>query len=426
MIDRDFYKNALALLESELKPALGCTEPIAIAFAAAKARSVLGCLPETMEVCCSGNIIKNVKGVYTPHSGGMKGIDTAAILGMLAACPEKELEVLEAVTPEDVETAKKLREQGMCRCTLKEGVANLYILVTVRAGDRSASVELQDYHTNITRITRDGTVLYEKSPADSGTAARDAFKESLTLESIVEFARRVDGKDVQDLLDRQIQMNAAIAEEGLRHPYGGEIGRTLLAGPGEKDVRVHAMARAAAGSDARMNGCAMPVVINSGSGNQGITASMPVLTYWEHLGASREQLYRALVISNLVAVHQKTYIGSLSAYCGAVCAAAGSAAGITFLQGGSDEQIGNAVVNTVANIGGMVCDGAKSSCAAKISSAVEAAILGSELSLRGYHFSDGDGIVKETPEETIKSVGRMGREGMRSTDVEILHIMLGS
>ena len=422
MEKQKFYQDCITILRAELKPALGCTEPIAVAYAAARAREVLGTMPTQMEVCCSGNIIKNVKGVNVPHADGMKGIEVAALLGTLVGDASKELEVLEYVTQEHIARMKELLGSGLCKCTLRENVANLYIDITMRSGSQSAEVEVKDTHTNITRIVHNGEVLLNKENDAAQERNLSALKKSLTLEKILDFAKNVDLAGVKELLDQQIRLNSAISAEGLQNKYGANIGQMLL--ERGQDVRILARAKSAAGSDARMNGCPLPVVINSGSGNQGITACMPVLTYAERLHADSEQIYRALLISNLVAIYQKTFIGSLSAFCGAVCAAAGSGAAITYLQGGTDEQIGNTVINTLANIGGMVCDGAKSSCAAKISSAVEAAILGSEMSLQNKRFQSGDGIVKENAEQTIQSVGRMARVGMKGTDIEILNIML--
>ena len=422
MINERLRQGCLAILQAELRPALGCTEPIAVAYAAAKARETLERKPETVEVCCSGNIIKNVKGVFVPNSGGMKGIPAAALLGVVGGRAQRELEVLEGITEEDIQEVKRLLRAGICKCSLRENLPGLYIQVTVHAGDHSASVTLKDQHTNIIRITRDGETLFEKEADNRQEDPNEALKKELSIEGIVEFAETADLGPVRDLLEQQIAMNTAISEEGLQYRWGAAIGKLLL--ERGQDVRTRAKARAAAGSDARMGGCPLPVVINSGSGNQGITATMPVITYAEALHASRETLYRALLISDLVAIHQKAFIGSLSAYCGAVCAAAGSGAAITYLRGGTVRQIGDTVINTVANIGGMICDGAKASCAAKIASAVEAAILGSEMSLRGERFCAGDGIVKESAEETVRSMGRVGKEGMRATDLEILGIML--
>lgn len=423
MLAEKLYRDYITILESELKPALGCTEPIAIAFAAAKAREVLGRMPEKMEVQSSGNIIKNVMGVYVPKSDGMKGIDAAAILGMLAGHSEENLEVLNGVTQAEIVRTKELLKSGMCKCTLKEGVANLYIRVIVEAEGDTAAVELQDHHTNITEITRNGEVVFRKENEQSGDNL-DQLKKELTLADIMEFARTVRIDDVREVLSRQIRFNSAISDEGLKKKYGAGIGRMVMQ-RGQKDIRLQAAAKAAAGSDARMNGCPMPVIINSGSGNQGITATLPVLVYAKHLNKDEDALFRALVISNLVSIYQKTFIGSLSAFCGAVCAAAGSGAAVTYLLGGTDEQIGNTVANTLATIGGMVCDGAKSSCASKIAMAVETALLGAEMSMTNNSFAAGDGLVKSSAEETIESYGRMGREGMKSTDIEILNIMLG-
>ena len=422
MEKQKFYQDCITILRAELKPALGCTEPIAVAYAAARAREVLGTMPTQMEVCCSGNIIKNVKGVNVPHANGMKGIEVAALLGTLVGDASKDLEVLEYVMQEHIALMKELLGSGLCKCTLRENVANLYIDITMRSGSQSAEVEVKDTHTNITRIVHNGEVLLNKENDAAQEWNLGALKKSLTLEKILDFAKNVDLAGVKELLDQQIRLNSAISAEGLQNKYGANIGQMLL--ERGQDVRILACAKSAAGSDARMNGCPLPVVINSGSGNQGITACMPVLTYAERLHADSEQIYRALLISNLVAIYQKTFIGSLSAFCGAVCAAAGSGAAITYLQGGTDEQIGNTIINTLANIGGMVCDGAKSSCAAKIASAVEAAILGSEMSLQNKRFQSGDGIVKENAEQTIQSVGRMARVGMKGTDIEILNIML--
>ena len=422
MEKQKFYQDCITILRAELKPALGCTEPIAVAYAAARAREVLGTMPTQMEVCCSGNIIKNVKGVNGPHANGMKGIEVAALLGTLVGDASKDLEVLEYVMQEHIALMKELLGSGLCKCTLRENVANLYIDITMRSGSQSAEVEVKDTHTNITRIVHNGEVLLNKENDAAQEWNLGALKKSLTLEKILDFAKNVDLAGVKELLDQQIRLNSAISAEGLQNKYGANIGQMLL--ERGQDVRILACAKSAAGSDARMNGCPLPVVINSGSGNQGITACMPVLTYAERLHADSEQIYRALLISNLVAIYQKTFIGSLSAFCGAVCTAAGSGAAITYLQGGTDEQIGNTIINTLANIGGMVCDGAKSSCAAKIASAVEAAILGSEMSLQNKRFQSGDGIVKENAEQTIQSVGRMARVGMKGTDIEILNIML--
>lgn len=421
MLDKKLYDNYVQILKNELVPALGCTEPIAIAYAAARAREVLGDFPDHVDMRCSGNIIKNVKGVTVPNSGGMKGIDVAAILGIVGGDASRELEVLESVLPEHIEKTRELAAAGYCTCTLQEDVANLYIVATARKGEHYAEVTIINRHTYITRIVRDGEVLYETAVSQESDEYVD--KSLLNVKDILAFADTVRIEDVKEVLDRQIEMNSAIADEGLMHPYGAQIGRTLLQVYGD-DVKVRAKARAAAGSDARMGGCSMPVVINCGSGNQGMTVSLPVIEFARSLFCSKEKLYRALVVSNLVAVHQKKYIGSLSAYCGAVSAACGSGAAITYLYGGDYEEISATIVNTIGNVGGIVCDGAKSSCAAKIASAVDAAILGHFLGHKHHWFQPGEGIVQRDVEETIKSMGYIGRVGMKDTDKQILNIMI--
>ncbi len=417
------HDTFVEVLRKELIPALGCTEPIAIAYAAAKARQVLGEMPEGIRLRCSGNIIKNVKGVAVPNAEGMKGVDTAAILGVVGGDADRELEVLQAVTPAHLEETRRLLNSDFCTCSLQENVANLHIVAEVFAGEHTASVTIINRHTLITRIEKDGKVLFREDPVMQVEDAPDWDQWSVA--DIVEFAETVDLKEVKSLLDGQIELNCAISGAGLRRPFGAQIGRTLLE-VCEDTVWTRAKARAAAASDARMGGCSLPVVINSGSGNQGLTVSLPVIEYAEHLKVSQEKLYRALLISNLIAIYQKHFIGSLSAFCGAVTAAAGCGAAITWLHGGTCENICDTIANTVANVGGMVCDGAKASCAAKIASAVDAAIMAHHLSMRGLKFQPGEGIIQDNPQKTIQSLGYIGRVGMKSTDVEILNLMLGN
>lgn len=421
-MDSALYANYLAILKHELVPALGCTEPIAIAYAAAKARQVLGDFPDTVEMQLSGNIIKNVKGVTVPNSGGMKGIDTAAVLGIVGGNADKALEVLEEIRPEHIEKTKELVERHICSCTLVEGVSNLYIVAKVTKGEHSAEVTIVDQHTNITKILKDGKVLLSKESREEKTSS-DIDKSKLTVKDILDFADQVQIEDVEEILERQIRLNTAISQEGLDNNYGAQIGKTLMHVWG-KGITTRACARAAAGSDARMGGCSMPVVINSGSGNQGMTVSLPVIAYAEEWEVSRQKLYRSLVVSNLIAIHQKHYIGSLSAYCGAVSAACGAGAGITYMYGGNYQQVSLTIINTLGNIGGIVCDGAKPSCAAKIASSVDAALMAFHLSIQNKSFLPGEGIIRGDVEETIKSMGYIGRVGMRSTDTEILNIMI--
>ena len=427
-MNRKIYNIYVTILESELVPALGCTEPIALAYAAAKAKEVLGKMPDHITMRCSGNIIKNVKGVKVPNSGGMKGVEAAAVLGITGGDPSQALEVLEHVTDREIDEAEKLLKAGFCDCVLKDDVANLYIeayAVCKKTEKSEALVVIEDEHTNITHIEKDGQVLFHKEKKEyCQEREKTPDKSLLNLEDIITFANEVQITDVEKVLGRQIKYNTRIAEEGLRNPWGAQVGRVVLEEFGE-DVKWRAVAKASAGSDARMSGCALPVIINSGSGNQGMTCSLPVIEFGKELKKSKEEIYRALCVSNLVALNQKKYIGSLSAYCGAVCAAAGAGAGITYLCGGTLEQIENTVVNTIADAGGIVCDGAKPSCAAKISTALQAAILSHKMAMRGLTFARGEGLVMDCPEDTIKAVGYVGRAGMKQTDVEILNLMIG-
>ena len=422
-MEKALYDNYVNILKHELIPALGCTEPIAIAYASAKARQVLGDMPDRIEMNLSGNIIKNVKGVTVPNSGGLKGMEVAAVLGAVGGNADVALEVLESVKPEDIELTKKLVAEGICSCELAEGVANLYVEAKAIKGEHYAKVTIVDHHTNITKIEKDGEMLVDrKSEDENADAGIDRSK--LTLKDIIDFANEVKIDDVREVLSRQLTMNRAISQEGLDNPWGAQVGKTLLSSRGN-DVVTRACARAAAGSDARMSGCSLPVVINSGSGNQGITVSMPVLTYAEEWNISEDKLYRALCVSNLVSVHIKYYIGSLSAFCGAVSAGCGSGAAIAYMYGASYDQIGQTIINTLGNVGGIVCDGAKSSCGAKIVSAVNAAILGFQMAIEGKGFRDGEDIVLSDVEETIRSMGHVGRVGMAGTDIDILNIMIG-
>lgn len=417
------YKEYLQILERELVPALGCTEPIAIAYGAALAADILGERPEKIRVEASGNIIKNVKSVIVPGTGGMKGIQTAAAAGIIAGRPERKLELLEGLTREERQEIGDYLEKTEIQICKAAGCRTFDLTVTVWGGNQEAKVQIADSHTNVVHIEKNGRVLKKEEE----TAHEDGVQEersSLSIEGILDFATTAEIGDVKELLDRQIQYNMTIAEEGLKNDYGANIGKVLLAAYGD-DVKIRARAKAAAGSDARMNGCELPVVINSGSGNQGITVSVPVIEYAAELGAGQEKLYRALLISNLTAIHLKEGIGRLSAYCGAVSAGTGAGAGIAFLMGGGYEEIVHTIVNTLANVSGIVCDGAKASCAAKIASAVDAGILGFYMYRNGQEFVDGDGIVKKGVESTIANVARLGRDGMRETDREILDMMIG-
>lgn len=416
------YNSYIQILKQELIPALGCTEPISIALAAAKARELLGEFPERAEILCSGNVIKNVKGVIVPNSGGQKGLLIAAALGIAGGEAQNMLEVLTPVTDQHREIARQMVERGDVVCRAKENVDNLYVDVTVTAGTHSAQAVIAHSHANFVRLVQNGNVLLEESGDTSEVPAAQGMKELLNVADIYEFAKTVEISDVKDILERQIEMNTAISDYGLTHDCGAHVGQTLLK-MHEQDICTRAKARAAAGSDARMNGCTLPVVINSGSGNQGMTVSLPVIEYADHIGADRETLYRALVLSNLIAIHQKRYIGNLSAFCGAVSAACGAGAAITYLNGAGYEEICRTITNTEANVSGIICDGAKASCAAKIAAALDAAFLAHEMSMQGYAFPAEDGIVKQDVESTMQSVGYVAKHGMQATDREILRIM---
>ena len=422
------YSAYIRILEAELIPATGCTEPIAIAYGAAKVRQALGALPERCRVECSGNIIKNVKSVVVPNTGYLRGIEAAAAAGLVAGDPDVQLQVISHVAEKDREAIRAYRDSHPIEVVPYPGDKVFYIAVTVWAGTDSARVVIEDFHTNITRIEKNGACLFalEGDCPDQDEGEEAPEYDLLSVERIIDFADHVDLFDVEVVLDRQIAYNTAISQEGLTHGWGARIGQTLLEAQGN-GVRVRAKAAAAAGSDARMSGGEMPVVIVSGSGNQGMTASLPVIEYAKELNVGREKLLRALVVSNLVTIHQKTSIGRLSAFCGAVSAGCGAAAGIAYLHGDGYEVIAHTIVNTLAILSGMVCDGAKPSCAGKIAMAVEAGLMGYEMYTHGKNqFYSGEGIVKKGVDNTIRTVGRMAREGMRDTDREILDIMTES
>lgn len=412
-----------AILNAELVPAMGCTEPISIAYAAAKAREVLGCAPERAELIVSNNIIKNVKSVVVPNTGGLKGLEAAVAAGAAAGNASRVLEVISSVDDEGRRAIAEFLNDVPIRVTPADGDEVFDILVDLRAGEDSARVRITSCHTNIVLIEKNGTPLYEGDP-QTDESHPEGYDE-LNVRDILEYAETCCLDPVRDALERQIAYNTAISEEGLTGRWGAAVGKTLLAMYGD-DVMIRARAAAAAGSDARMSGCDKPVIINSGSGNQGMTASLPVIVYARELGKSREELLRGLVLSNLLTIHLKTGIGRLSAYCGAVCAGCASGAAIAWLNGGGYAEITHTLVNSLAVVSGIICDGAKPSCAAKIASAVDAGLLGWQMYCHGTQFYGGDGIVKKGVEETIRTVGRLGREGMRDTDREIILIMTES
>ena len=417
------YNAYIQILKEELVPAMGCTEPIALAYAAAKAREVLGEMPDRVLVEASGSIIKNVKSVIVPNTNHLKGIPAAATAGIIAGKAERELEVIAEVTPEAINQMKEFLETVPIDVKHIDQGITFDIVVTLYKGGSYAKVRIANYHTNIVLVEKDHRILSQK-PVEGESEEGLTDRSLLDMEHIWDFINTVDVADVKEVLDRQIAYNTAISEEGLRGNYGANIGQVLLDTYGD-DIRTRAKAKAAAGSDARMNGCELPVVINSGSGNQGITTSVPVIEYAKELNVGEEKLYRALALSNLTTIHQKTLIGRLSAYCGAVSAGAGAGAGIAYLCGGDYKDVVHTVVNALAIVSGIVCDGAKASCAAKIASAVDAGILGYNMYKRGQQFYGGDGIVTKGVEATIKNVGRLGKEGMKETNEEIIKIMIG-
>ena len=416
------YQAYIQILKEELIPAMGCTEPIALAYAAAKAREVLGCIPERVHIGASGSIIKNVKSVIVPNTNHLKGIPAAATAGIIAGDASKEMEVISDVTEAQTkEMAKYLEETEITVEHIDNGCI-FDIIVEVFAGKDSAKVRIANYHTNIVRIEKNGKILHYV-PVEGASEEGLTDRTLLDVKSIWDFINMADIDDIREVLSRQIEYNSAIADEGLAGNYGANIGTVLLNTYGS-DVRTRAKARAAAGSDARMNGCELPVVINSGSGNQGMTCSLPVLEYAKELHTNEDKTYRALALSNLIAIHQKTGIGRLSAYCGAVSAGAAAGAGIAYLCGGGYEEVIHTVVNALAIVSGMVCDGAKASCAAKIAASVDAGILGYNMYLQGQQFYAGDGIITKGIEGTIDNVGRLGKDGMKETNEEIIRIMI--
>ena len=416
----NIYQIYVQILKEELVTAMGCTEPIAISYAAARARAVLGELPEKIVVKASGSIIKNVKSVVVPNTGGLRGIEAAAAAGVVCGNENKKLEVLSEIESEDIERIKGYLGQADIKVEYQETGRTFDLSVCVYKEHSQASVRITDYHTNIVQIEKNWEFIRDDLKDEK---IEKANRDVLSMENIWEFVRCADIEDVKETLDKQIECNMKIAREGIRGNYGANIGSILLKMEGDA-VQVRAKAMAAAGSDARMNGCGLPVVINSGSGNQGITCSVPVLVYGESLNCDIEKIYRALLLSNLTAIYIKAGIGTLSAYCGAVSAGTAAGAGIAYLHGGGYEEIKHTVVNALAIVSGIVCDGAKASCAAKIASSVEAGIVGYYMYLNEQEFCAGEGIVAEGIDRTIENIGILGKEGMKETNKKIIEMMI--
>lgn len=422
-VNSEKYQAYTKILEEELVPAMGCTEPIAIAYCAAIMKDTLGNIPEKIDVYVSGNILKNVKSVTVPNTGGMHGIDAACAIGVIAGDKEKKLEVISKVSNEQIIELRKYLDKKIIKVHHSNNESVLYIEIIGVYKDSYAKVIIQDAHTNVTLIEKDNNIIFKNdTKVESYTTKTD--KSILSIKEIIEYIEVLNIEDVKKVLDRQIKYNMAIANVGINNNFGANIGKTILKYSDPNDVLQVTKAYAAAGSDARMNGCDMPVVINSGSGNQGITASVPVIIYANMKNKDEDSLYRALALSNLCTIHIKNSIGKLSAFCGVVIAGAGCSAGIAYLDGGREKEIIHAIVNTLGIVSGMVCDGAKSSCAAKISSAVEAGFIGYYMYKDGNQFYSGDGFIKKGVENTIKAIGNIARVGMCETDKEIIHIML--
>ena len=417
------YQAYLEILREELIPAMGCTEPIALAYGAAIARDVLGELPYQILIRASASFIKNVKSVVVPNTDGLKGMPAAAAAGIIAGIVEKKLEVISSVDDFQRSRMRSFLKHAKFRIEKLDTPHPLEIEVRLEKGNHSTFVHIVDFHTNVVRVERDQEVLYSAAPDQPESSGHQTDRSLLNMTDIFDFAQTVDVEDIRPIISRQICCNMAIAEEGLKHPYGANVGKVLIGTCGT-DIQTRAKAKAAAASDARMSGCELPVVINSGSGNQGITCSVPVIEYARELHASEETLYRALVLSNLTTIHLKTGIGTLSAFCGAVSAGAGAGAGIAYLTDGSFDTVKHTVVNDLAMVSGIICDGAKPSCAGKIAASIDAALLGLNMYKRNQQFYNGDGIVMQDIEETVKGVGIIGREGMRSTNDEIIRLMI--
>lgn len=422
MLSEKLQEEYIKILKEELMPAMGCTEPIALAYAGAKAREVLGKIPERVVAKCSGNIIKNVRCVVIPNTDGMMGIESGVMAGIVGGDASKCMEVLLSMNAESIAKTREMIHAGVCEVEFLDSPVPLHIILELYAGEESSTIEIKHAHTNITKLTKNGEVIYENDE-DDGSKYSYADRSLLSIEGIKQFADEVNLSLIRDMLDKQILCNMNIAYEGMSQDYGLGIGRIIKESYPESVV-TRMKYYAAAASEARMGGCDMPVVINSGSGNQGITSSVPVIVYAREMNISQEKLYRALAFSNLLTIYQKEFIGKLSAFCGAVSASCSSGAAVTYLAGGTLEDIKNTIENTLADIPGIICDGAKVSCAAKIATCLDAALMAHYLAMNGKAYEASTGILKEEVGRTISSVGYIGREGMKQTDKEIIRIML--
>ena len=420
-MSNEIIETYLKILEKELIPSMGCTEPIAIAYCAAVARKTLGEMPDKVLIEVSGNILKNAKSVIVPSTNGKKGIDIAASIGIVAGREDKKLEVISSVTKEDIDKMENFMKSVDIKITHLDSKHTLDIIVNVYKGENYAKTRIVDEHTNIVLIEKDKKVIFEKNQNKKEESKNDINYKMLNVNDIFDFANNIEIDKVKKILDEQIKLNTKISDEGLKNSYGANIGKVLL--EKSSDIKTRAKAKAAAASDARMGGCNMPVIICSGSGNQGITVSIPVIEYAKELSVDKETLYRALIISNLVTLHIKEKVGRLCAFCGVICAGAGAGAGISYLYNKNKDEVSHTIVNSLAISSGIICDGAKPSCAAKIAMAVESGILGCEMYRNNQQFYDGEGLVSKGVENTIDNFGRLGSAGMRETDKEIIKIM---
>lgn len=422
-MDRKIYDTYVSILKKELIPAMGCTEPISLAYAASIMKKELGCIPERIEAQISGSILKNIKSVIVPNTGGLHGTKAAIAAGVIAGDPDKILEVISCVSDEQRKNIARFSEEADISVSFLDSGLVFDMIITGYSGESSASVRIAQHHTNVIHIEHDGKVILDKPAGHDENGEKEDYL-LLNMDDIFDFAVHSDISDYKDILDLQIKNNMAIAREGMKNPYGANVGKVLLNMRGSDDITTYVRAMAASGSDARMGGCEMPVVINSGSGNQGITASVPVISWAEKKGYGSEKLYRALVLSNLTAIHEKSPIGTLSAYCGAVSAGVAAGAGIAYLETEDFKVIKHTIVNAVAICSGIICDGAKPSCAAKIAASVDAGLLGYYMYLNGQQFFGGDGLITAGIEPTLKNIGRLGKEGMKQTNKEIIEMML--
>ncbi|MDY0023976.1 MAG: L-serine ammonia-lyase, iron-sulfur-dependent, subunit alpha [Candidatus Izemoplasmatales bacterium] len=417
-----FEDEYLKILQEELVPAKGCTEPVAIAFAGAKARDILGGIPDNILIQASGNLIKNIRCVTVPNTNNLVGIEASVLAGIVGGKTELNLEVIENITPEDLVLLNELLLKKIVKIKLLMTSINLHFILTATKNSDTVSIEIKNMHTNIVKIIKNDKVIFEKNSGKGEFFGVETPRENLTVENILHFTETVDINLIKDLLDKQIEYNMAIANKGLNSEFGVSIGQTIL--KHDQTIFGKIKAYSAAASEARMSGCSMPVMTNSGSGNQGIATSVPVVLFSEHLNISKEKMYRALILSNLLTIYQKSFIGRLSAFCGAISAAVSSGATFTYLSGGNLQQIKMTITNALANVSGVVCDGAKPSCASKISTGLDAAILGHFLAMENHQYNPLSGILKNSADETILAVGKIASEGMKDTDKVILDLML--